>query len=167
MAIVPPGNKQVEIIQSEFVVTSDTSLKITGITSYGVVKNLSQNYPGTQVLNKQIDSLSFETVVTANNLAVSLNSSIVYGVVKYTPPRTLKVEGLGLYGVVKDKVANTTLTATRNKQVDTLSIETVVYNPNIGVALTGTQLYGVVKFTMPRNEALIFSLYYGENNPYL
>ncbi len=166
MAIVPPGNKQVESFQTELVVSSGLSLKLAGLASYGVVKNLSQNYTPTPPSNKLIDNVLFETVVSSG-INVRLQGTQLYGVVKFTPPRAIKIGGLGLSGVVKDNSISVTLSSPRNKMVDNLQVEAVINTPNNVITVTGTQLYGVVKFTMPRNEALIFSLYYGENNPYL
>ena len=166
MAIVPPGNKQVETLQTEAVVSSGNSLTVTGAASYGVVKNLSINYTPIAPLGRGIDTLSMESVISFG-YGLTLSGAALYGVVQYIPPRNVKLTGTILNTVVKNNSINIPPAPLENKGVDTISAEAVVNTPGYVIGLTGAILYGIVKFTAPRNEALIFSLYYGENNPYL
>lgn len=166
MAIVPPGNKQVETLQAELIVSRGNSLTLTGAVSYGVVKNLSLNYTPAPPYAYGVDSLVMETVISTG-CSITLGGVALYGVVQYVPPRNIKLTGTVLNTVVKDNSVDIPLTSINNKGIDIISVEAVVNNPGYGTSLIGAILYGVVKFTAPRNEALIFSLYYGENNPYL
>lgn len=166
MAIVPPGNKQVETLQVEMVVSGNSSATLMGAVSYGVVKNMLLNYTPTPPLAYGVESLAMESVI-CTGYRLTLGGAALYGVVQYVPPRNIRLTGTILNTVVKDNSINILPTPLLNKGIDTLSTEVVVSTPGHVIGLAGAILYGVVKFTSPRNEALLFSLYYGENNPYL